>query len=193
MSQPVADGPVGQSLERDLVGPQEYDEMSSTHDIDNEIVITDEPASSIGTSLSGDSGMQSLDEPWEDASVAHSEAEEEQYSVSRVCDSIQQYVTVPHVPTKSDEDRDNVYPLLDSGFIGKSHALPMVQLQTDGVNSHSTEAEEEYSDRDVDSDGSSLGIYESCFDNSRVPRDIVNPPDMSTWGRKGSTSTVGGG
>ena len=192
---------MGQPLALDLVDPQKmfiqcdriqpladhsmkYNEMSSTHDIDNEIVITDEPATSIGTSLSGDSGIQSLDEPWEDASVVQSEVEEERYGVSGVCDSIQQCVALPHVPTKSDEDRDNVYPLLDSGLIRKSHTPPIGRLQTDEVNSQSTEVEEEYSDRDVDPDDSSSGMDESGFDDSRVPQDIVDPPDMSTWGMR---------
>ena len=48
------------------------------------------------------------------------------------------------------------------------------------MNSQLTEAEEEYSDRDVDSDGSSLGIYESWYDKPPVPR------EMSTWGMQGA-------
>ena len=177
-NQPVADGPVGQPFARGLVDPQKmfpqcgsippsadcsvkHDEMSPTHDIDNEIVITDEPASSIGTSLSGDSGIQSLDEPWEDTSVVHSEVEEEQYGGSRVGVAIQECVTLPHVPTESDTDRDNVYPLLDSGLIKKSHKPPIIQVQTDEVTTDSTEMEEECSDRDVDYDDSYSEMDES--------------------------------
>ena len=183
-NQPVADGPVGQcgSIPLSADCSVEHYGMSSTHDIDNEIVVTVEQASSIGTSLSGDSGIQSLDEPWEDTSVVHSEVAEEQYGGSGVSLAIQECVTLPHVPTESEEDRDNVYPLLDSVLIKRSHKPPIIQVQTDAVTTVSTEMEGECSDRDMDYDDSYSETDESGFDDSRVPPDIVDPPDMSNWG-----------
>ena len=78
--QPVAGGPVGSSVELDLVGLRG---MSLQIDI-NKVVTTDEPANSVGTSPSSDSGVHSLGEQWEDTSVVTTDAKEEQNRTSRI-------------------------------------------------------------------------------------------------------------
>ena len=76
--QPVADGPVGSTVELGLVGLRE---KLLRIDI-TKVVTSDEPANSIGTSPSSDSGIHSLGEQWEDTSLITTDTEEEQNSTS---------------------------------------------------------------------------------------------------------------
>ena len=63
---------MGSSDELGLVGSRE---MFLQIDI-KKVVTTDEPANSVGTSPSSDSGIHSLGEQWEDTSVVTTDTEE---------------------------------------------------------------------------------------------------------------------
>ena len=70
--QPVADGPVSSFDELGLVGPRG---MFLQMDI-KKVATTDEPANSVGTSPSSDSGIHSLGEQWEDTNVVTTDTED---------------------------------------------------------------------------------------------------------------------
>ena len=106
--QPVADGPVGPSVKLGLLGLRG---MSVQIDI-NEVVTTDEPANSVGTSPSSDSGIHSLGEQW-DISVATTDAEEEQNRTMRIYTPTQRCGIDTCVPTNTEEDNVTICPLID--------------------------------------------------------------------------------
>ena len=96
--QPVADGPVGPSVTLGPVGPggtlsqcKPDQPVGSTDELGlvgprgkllridiKTVVTTDEPANSIGTSPSSDSGIHSSGEQWDDTSLITTDSEEEQ-------------------------------------------------------------------------------------------------------------------
>ena len=175
----VADGPVGPSVALGLVGPRgmflqcDTDQlvadglpghMSLQIDIDKEIFITDEPASSVGISPSSDSGIHSFGEQWEDASVVTTDAEEEQNSTSRICSPTQQCVIDTCVPANAEEDNVTLHPLMDCLLSKRSEECPEVHLPKNDLDAQLTEAEEDYSDQDLVTDESSRGLtnYKTC-------------------------------
>ena len=107
--QPVADGPVGSSDELGLVGPRG---MFLQIDI-KKVVTTDEPANSVGTSPSSDSGIHSLGEQWEDTSLVTTDTEEEQNSMSRIYTPTERRVIDTCVPNNTEEDDVTLGPLID--------------------------------------------------------------------------------
>ena len=84
LDQPVADGPVGSPDELGLVGPRG---MFLQIDI-KKVVTTDEPANSVGTSPSSDSGIHSLGEQWEDTSVFTTNTEEGDATLGTLIDCV---------------------------------------------------------------------------------------------------------
>ena len=122
--QPVADGPVGPSVKLGLLGLRG---MSVQIDI-NEVVTTDEPANSVGTSPSSDSGIHSLGEQWEDISVTTTDAEEEQNRTTQIYTPTQRCGIDTCVPTNTEEDNVTICPLMDCLSKQKSDESPEIDM-----------------------------------------------------------------
>ena len=100
---------MGSSDELGLVGPRG---MFLQIDI-KKVVTTDEPANSVGTSPSSDSGIHSLGEQWEDTSVVTTDTEEEQNRTSRIYTPTERRVIDTCVPNNTEEDDVTLGPLID--------------------------------------------------------------------------------
>ena len=207
--QPVADGPVGPSVTLGPVGPcgtlSQYNSdqpvgssvelglvvlrgMSLQIDI-NKVVTTDEPANSVGTSPSSDSGMHSLGEQWEDTSVVTTDAEEEQNRTSRIYTPTQRCVIDTCIPTNTEEDNVTLCPLIDCLSKQKSDESPEIDKLDNDRDSQWNETEEFYSGQKLTTDESSCEEYElwsNDLQHMSVMRDPVDPPGMSHLRRQNS-------
>ena len=123
--QSVADGPVGLSVTLGPVGPggmlsqcKPDQPVGSTDELGlvglrgkllridiKTVVTTDEPANSIGTSPSSNSGMHSLGEQWEDTSLITTDTEEEQNSTSQIHTPTGRRVSDISLPPNTEEDQ----------------------------------------------------------------------------------------
>ena len=108
----VADGTVGSTEELALVGTRGKLRI----DIKT-VVMTDEPANSIGTSPSSDSGIHSLGEQWEDMSLITTDTEEEQYRTSQIHTQMGRRVSDTCIPPNTPKYRR-----------GSGHIVPMDRL-----------------------------------------------------------------
>ena len=86
--------------------------MSVQIDI-NDVVTTDDPANSVVTFPSSDSGIHSLGEQWEDISITTTDAEEEQNRTMQIYTPTQQGGIDTCVLTNTEEDKDTICPQID--------------------------------------------------------------------------------
>ena len=77
------------------------------------VVATDEPANSIGTSPTSDSGIHSLGEQWEDTSLITTDTEEEQNITSQIDTPTGRRVSDIGVPPNTEEDQVTLCPWID--------------------------------------------------------------------------------
>ena len=143
--------------------------MSVQIDI-NEVVTTDEPANSIGTSPSSDSGIHSLGEQWEDISVTTTDAEEEQNRTTRIYTPTQQCGIDICVPTNTEEDNVTICPLMNCLSKQKSDESPVIDMLDSDSDSQWNESEEFYSDQELTTDESSYAEYETWSFNKETHR-----------------------
>ena len=121
--QPVADGPLGQSLTLGPVGPcgiadspvgstetpDPVDQKERPIQIDiMKIVTTDEPASHVDTPPSSDSGIHSWGEQWENMSISTTDTEVEQNGRPRIGSPIGRHVRDTRVPPNTEEYHYNM-------------------------------------------------------------------------------------
>ena len=149
--QPVADGPVGSSVELGLVGLRG---MSLQIDI-NKVVTNDEPSNSVGMSPSSDSGIHTLGEQWEDTSMVTTDAEEEQTRTSQIYTPKQWCMIDTGIPTNTEEDNVRICPLIDCLSKQKSDESPEIDMLDNDRDSQWNETEEFYSDQELTTDESS--------------------------------------
>ena len=123
------------------------------------VVTTDEPANSVGTSPSSDSGIHSLGEQWEDTSVVTTDAEEEQNRASRIYTLTQRGVIDICVPTNTEEDNVTICPLIDCLSKQKPDESPEIDMLDNDRDSQWNETEEFYSDQELTTDESSCEEY----------------------------------
>ena len=128
--------------------------MSVQIDI-NEVVTTDEPANSVGTSPSSDSGIHSLGEQWEDISVTTVDAEEEQNRTTLIYTPIQRCGIDTCVPTNTEEDNVTICPLMDCLSKQKSDESPEIDMLDSDSDYQWNKSEEFYSDQELTTDKSS--------------------------------------
>ena len=149
----------------------------------------DEPANSVGTSPSSDSGIHSLGEQWEDTSVVTTDAEEEQNRTSRIYTPTQRCVIDTCVQTNTEEDNVTLCPLIDCLSKRKSDESPEIDMLNNDRDSQLNETEEFYSDQELTMDESSCEEYEpwsNVLQHTSVMRDPVDPPGMSHQHRQNS-------
>ena len=154
----MADGPVGSPDELGLVGPRG---MSLQIDI-KKVFTTDEPANSVGTSPSSDSGIHSLGEQWEDMSVFTTNTEEGDATLGTLIDCVLKH--------ESDESSD-------------------IDMRDNDIDSQGNENVEFYSDQELTTDESSYDEYEpwsNDLQHTSIMRDPVDPPGMSHLHRQNS-------
>ena len=183
--QPVADGPVGTSVKLGILGLRG---MSVQID-SNEVVMTDEPANSVGTSPSSDSGIHTLGEQWEDISVTTTDAEEEQNRTTQIYTPTQRCGIDTCVPTDTEKDNVTICPPMNCLSKQKSDESPEIDMLDSDSDSQWNESEEFYSDQELTTDESSYAEYETWSynkDNTSVMRDPVDPSDMSNLHRQNS-------
>ena len=125
--------------------------MSVQIDI-NEVFTTDEPANSVGTSPSSDSGIHSLGEQWEDISVTTTDAEGEQNRTTRIYTPTQRCGIDTCVPTNTKEDNVTICPLMDCLSKQKSDESPEIDMLDSDSDSQWNESEEFYSDQELTTD-----------------------------------------
>ena len=169
---------MGSSVELGLVGLRG---MSLQIDI-NKVVTTDEPANSVGTSPSSDSGIHRLGEQWEDTSVVTTDVEEEQNRTSRIYTPTQRCVIDTCVPTDTEEDSVTLCPLIDCLSKQKSDESPEIDMLDNDRDSQWNETEELYSGQELTMDESSCEEYKpwsNDLQHTSVMRDPVDPPGMS--------------
>ena len=175
----VADGPVGSTEELGLVG---------THGkllrIDIKTVVkTDEPAKSIGTSPSSDSGIHSLGEQWEDTSLIKTDTEEEQYRTSQIHTPTANTYSDSDtcVPPNTEEDQVTLCPWIDCLLNRKSDESPEIDMLDSDSDSEWNESEKFYSDQELTTDELSYADYETWTyaKNTTGMRDPVDPPVTS--------------
>ena len=106
LSQCNPDQPVGSFDKLGLVGPRG---MFLQMDI-KKVATTDEPANSVGTSPSSDSGIHSLGEQWEDRSIVTTDTEDEQNRMT------ERHMIDTCVPNNTEEDDVTLSPLVDCGL-----------------------------------------------------------------------------
>ena len=136
--QPVVDGPVGQSFTPGPVGPcgivskckpndpiadspvgstetpDPVDQKERPIQIDiMKIVTTNEPASSVGTPPSSDSGIHSWGEQWENMSISTTDTEAEQNGRPRIGIPMGRHVSDTRVPPNTEEDQVITFPWMD--------------------------------------------------------------------------------
>ena len=146
------------------------------------VVTTDEPANSIGTSPSSDSGIHSLGEQWEDTSLIMTDTEEEQNRTSQIHTPTGRRVSDTCVPPNTEEDQVTLCPWIDCLLNQKSDESPEIDMLDSDSDSEWNESEEFYSDQELTTDESSYAEYETWTynkENTSVMRDPVDPPDMS--------------
>ena len=115
----------------------------------NEVGMTDEPANSVGTSPSSDSGIHSLGEQWEDISVTTTDAEEEQNRTTRIYTLTQRCGIDTYVPTDTEEDNVMICPPMDGLSNQKSDESPEIDMLDSDSDSEGNESEELYSDQEL--------------------------------------------
>ena len=173
----VADGPVGSTEELGLVGIR-----GKLLRIDiKTVVMTDEPANSIGTSPSSDSGIHSLGEQWEDTSLITTDTEEEQYRTSQIHTPTGRRVSDTCIPPNTEEDQVTLCPWIDCLLNRKSDESPEIDMLDSDCDSEWNESEEFYSDQELTTDESSYADYETWTyeKNTTGMRDPVDPPVTS--------------
>ena len=146
------------------------------------VVTTDEPANSVGTSPSSDSGILSRGEQWEDISVTTTDAEEEQNRTTRIYTPTQRCGIDTYVPTDTEEDNVTICPPMNGLSKQKSDESPEIDMLDSDSDSEWNKSEEFYSDQELTTDESSYAEYETWSynkENTSVMRDPVDPPDMS--------------
>ena len=150
----MTDGPVGSTDELGLVGPP-----GKLLRIDiKTVVTTDEPANSIGTSPSSDSGIHSLVEQWEDTSVITTDTEEEQNRTTQIHTPTGQRVSDTCVPPNAEEDQVTLCPWLNQGS-DESSEIDMRNSDRDPKWNGTAEC---YSDRELTTDESMYRIHWLC-------------------------------
>ena len=177
-NQPVADGPVGSTDELGLVGLR-----GKLLRIDIKTVVkTDEPANSIATSPSSDSGIHSLGEQWEDTSLITTDTEEEQNSTSQIDTLTGRWVSDIGVPPNTEEDQVTLCPWIDCLLSQGPDESSEIDRRNKDRDPEWNGTADFYSDQELTMDESSWEDYEPWSDNEQdtsVMRDPVDPPEMS--------------
>ena len=153
--QPVDDGPVGSTDELGLVGSR-----GKLLRIDiKTVVTTEEPANSIGTSPSSDSGIHSLGEQWEDTSVITTDTEEEQNRMSQIHTPTGWRVSDTCIPPNTEEDQVTLCPWVDCLLNQESDELSEIDMRNNDRDPQWNGTAEFYSDRELTMDESSWEDY----------------------------------
>ena len=183
--QPVADGPVGSTDELGLVGLR-----GKLLRIDiKTVVTTDEPANSIGTSPSSDSGIHSLGEQWEDTRLITTDTEEEQNSTSQIHTPTGRRVSDIGVLPNTEEDQVTLCPWIDCLLNQGPDELSEIDRRNNDRDPKWNGTAEFYSDQELTTDESSWEDYEPWSNNvqdTSVMRDPVDPPEMSHLHKRNS-------
>ena len=146
------------------------------------VATTDEPANSVGTSPSSDSGIHSLGEQWEDTSVVTTDTEDEQSRMSRIYTPTKWRMIDACVPNNTKEDDVTLSPLIDCGLKHESDEPSEIDIRNNDRDSQWNETVEFYSDQELTTDKSSYEEYEpwsNDLQHTSVMRDPVDPPGMS--------------
>ena len=196
IDRPVADGPVGplgmfpqnetetdQPVTNDPLDP---DATSIQHDIDKVIVITDEPASSVGTFPSSDSGIYSLGKRWQDSDMIPIKGRDVKYPGN---DTLPLYSSCEDYNLSRLDPPDRRSVFLSSISTGDNRIdCPTRQCGSDlRIPTHDTV--HEYDRIELTDESSSDGGADWCSvcRNSTVDTGIVQLPHMHPMVRNGAS------
>ena len=116
------------------------------------VVTTDEPATSIGTSPSSDSGIHSLGEQWEDTSVITTDTEEEQNRTSRIYTPTGWRVSDTCIPPNTEEDQVTLCPWIDCLFNQESDESSEIDIRNNDRDPQWNGTAEFYSNQELTTD-----------------------------------------